>query len=383
MRSPWHLAIALTAFFSGCTALTSELKDEGVIYHLPRSLLTVAVWEYHSTKTSRTWYSVGGITTDGKPTAKIDEETIADPDHRYAIQYNPSAFSDDRLCISRSTTGLLYDVQFASDDRVPEIAFNIARFVAGSVERKASYQQVADTNDTRIRGHTGKLDPFDPISVANFNDGMRRAFGAKLEIDFSRALGIVAPSRKALPKTCDHRGCTRKDLKEMCKPDHICYRTKLTLPIDLKLNNNSVDVNYADMINAYDIGAVSVTRAFLVHKISKFRFDKGALVAAIIRKPSEVEELSLMPIHIINAALVTPSGMWAAAFNSNNTDKSELVKSMIDISGKLSTVENQIRGLAQGTGPGFDSNNDVKYTLDCAAPTARSGNPVNVISGNF
>jgi hypothetical protein len=376
----WNcLAFAVAAICAGCVALTSEIADEGVVYYLPKSILTIAVWEYHDTKTSNTWYQIGGITEKEDehgaavskiptvPTYTIYDETVPDPEHRYAIRYNPSAASDERLCISRSATGLLHDVQFASDDRTPKIAFNIARFLAGAVPAPTGFRSATTTaDDVRTRSYSAKVDPFNRDDIAAFNAALRNMFRAPLAISFDRALDLIRPAKNAWPKGCTDSRCMRRVMTERCKPEHICYRTKVTLPIELKLDDQVVDVNYANVINAWDFGAVSVTRAFMVHKISKFKFDNGALVAAVIRKPSELEELSLLPINIINAALITPSGMWVAALSGSTQQKDQVLNDIANLSEKVNTLQDKVSGvLEQGVGPTLNNGEQDTYKLEC------------------
>jgi hypothetical protein len=389
----YRLALLLLAALSGgCVALRSELNDQGMVYHLPKSILSIAIWEHFDQDTGRVWYHLGGV-KEGAPaegdasnlTDEIKPTTIPDPRHRYVIKYRPSPFSDDRLCLSRSPSGLLHDVQFAADDRTPQVVFNVARFISGAVgAAKPAYfveeRSKEPGKGIRRRAYSARVDPFEDDDIEAFNQALRNVFRAPLRVDFHRMREIVEPSKRAWPKGCDRHGCSKHAWEQVCAPEHICYRTKLKLPIDLYLGKSQIDIKYAEMINAWDIGAISVTRAFLVHKITKLRFQEGALVAAVIRKPSEIEELSLLPIHVLNAALITPSGLWAAAFSANNALAGPLINQMATLTTNVQNLETALRQVAPDAGvtganiPGAGES----YNLDCRAPGR--GQSINLLN---
>ncbi|MDX2288449.1 MAG: hypothetical protein NW217_06470, partial [Hyphomicrobiaceae bacterium] len=126
---------------AGDFGLTSGIGDtEGVVYHLPKTILEITVREYRSIADDRVWYSIGGPSAlaDGNSkqaevpgSNRIRDQIVPDLRHRYVVKYHPSKLSDDRLCISRKPNGLLHDVQFVADDRTPQVVFNIAQFVGG------------------------------------------------------------------------------------------------------------------------------------------------------------------------------------------------------------------------------------------------------------
>lgn len=197
--------------------------------------------------------------------------------------------------------------------------------------------------------------------------------GSGVRLDVNRLREMAQPSRSAWPKECGLKDCAREVWQRVCAPEHICYRTKISLPLDLYRGRKLVDMKYAEVINAWDIGAISVTRAFLVHKITKLRFQNGVLVSAIVRKPSEVEELSLLPIHVLNAALITPSGLWAAAFTANAADESKMLQDMNSLATQVQGLNAKIDGLVTGTGADLTTGQATEnYALDCREAQQRS-----------
>ena len=388
-----HLAILLATFgaVAGCTGIRSLTFDEGVVYFLPRTVLTITVTQYNDKVAGRTWYQIGGYKPGSDPAkdaptlAEIVSDTIPDIDHRYVAKYRPSPMHDDRLCISRTKTGLLQDVHFASDDRTSEVVFNIARFIAGSIggERKTGVT-VFDPNNTDnkpiIRAYTGRLDPLNTRDIAVFNEAMRQVFGEKIEIDFSRMTHLFREHTAALPKNCLFGfRCNSDSFTDRCGPDNICYRTQLEVPIDLKRNGQRVDVTYASVINPWDIGAISATRALLVQKVSKFKFEKGVLIGMTVRKPSEIEELSLLPLHVLYAALHTPSAALATAFSSNDANKIKVAEQLATLTEKVNNNTSKVKELQTGLNPTTIQSSET-YDLNCAAP-GPSGTLINIVSG--
>ncbi len=71
-----------------------------------------------------------------------------------------------------------------------------------------------------------------------------------------------------------------------------------------------MDSGYADIINAWDFGPISAERAFLVQKLTGLRFQEGALASAVVRKPSEVEELTLLPLNVVYAVVLLILSPW-------------------------------------------------------------------------
>jgi hypothetical protein len=389
------MALSLTAF--GCVAIESQVRDEGVVYHLPRTLLTISVTQYNDRAAGRTWYQIRG--SYRPPTDKVEagfddtirSASIPDPGHRYVAKYRPDAMSDDRLCIARSQTGLLREINFASDDRTPEVVFNIARFIAGSIggEKRTGLTTFEDPSDKPIiRTYTGKLDPLIPADVRTFNRAMQEVFGAGVEIDVSRMMHIFRNHTAPLPEGCtfgDH--CRPEVWTGRCSSDRICYRTQLEVPIDLKHNGVRVDVNYAKVINPWDIGAISVTRAFMVHKISKFRFDNGVLIGAVIRKPSEIEEISLLPLHVVYAALHTPSAAVATAFGGDQANKEAVARQLGELTAKIEANDSRIKALTSSlSGASFGiatesgAGTSEVYEMACKAPDS-GGGLINLVSG--
>lgn len=388
MRKSHATGMAATLILAGCVGIESQTFDEGVVYHLPRTLLTITVTQ--TKYDGRTWYQLGAGSiakgADNKESVSLLDEipskSIPDPGHRYVAKYRPSPMSDDRLCISRSPTGLLYDVNFASDDRTSEVVFNIARFIAGSIGGPKQTGVIVgelEVDAPITHSETRNVDPLDQASVTNFNTVMSNAFGESIALDTRSMIEIFRSHTAELPANCRFGERCRPDVwTDRCREDNICYRTQLEVPIALNRNGRRADVNYAKVINPWDIGAISATRSFLVHKISKFKFNDGVLVGAVIRKPSEIEEASLLPLHVIYAALHTPSSALATAFSTNDQAKVDVSSQMATLTEKVNANTKAIDGLSDGLGSTYNAQDKSVYQLDCSAPK-QSGTLVNLV----
>lgn len=378
------IVLAAAGGCSGGIALTSETHDDnGVIYHLPKTVLTVTVRQYNDETEGHIFYTLGGPGENSNGNVineqDIQPQTIPDPRHRYVLKYHPDAFSDDRMCISRKPDGLLHDVQFAADDRTPQIAFNVAQFIGGFIGKPVGYRQstLPGATSVVVRAYTGTLDPFEESTVIAFNNGLRSMFGEGVRVDVSRMLDMLEASASTWPEGCAQRkgsikdDCPRQKWAERCDAGHICYRTKIDFPIYLIENGEAVDVKYAKVINAWDIGTISVTRARLVQKITKLRFEEGALVAAIIRKPSEVEEATLLPLNVMNAILSVPSGLWQGAL-ADTTTKTALLQQMAKNEGAIAQL-NANRTNMLLTGDTAPVTEEKGYQLNCRDSVAETG----------
>ena len=348
------LFITLVVFLVGCTALTSEIEDGGVVYFLPKSILNISVTEF-AHKNGQVWYQLGSFhekyeknKLDAKRISRIESELVPDTQHRYVLTYQPSRLSDDRLCISRDANGLLRDVEFAADDRTPQIAFNVARLLKGSLtEQKTSGFKPESSPPLQLRTYSSRIDPFSWQDIEAFNGQLSRIFGRNLRLDFSGMQEQLKKRMAYIPQGCSFKdgNCSPDVWRPKCSPENICYRTKVNVPIYLSENGKTVDVDYAEVVNLVDMGAINVKRAFLVHTITKLRFDQGTLLGATIRKPSEVEEATLLPLHVLNAALITPSGLWANAFTGTNNENEKLLEAINNTSQKIAALNKSAQDL--------------------------------------
>ena len=388
MRMRGAIIASIASVLAGCAGsaalMSIDGEADGVVYHLPRTVLEITVRQYQDDGSGRTWYTIGGPSTeaDTKPFTsdlpganEIKDHDVPDPAQRYVIRYDPSRLSDDRLCISRAPNGLLHDVQFAADDRTPQIVFNVARFVGGFVGSPAAFHAGPATDPTthKMRSYTGRVDPYNDADIRAFNNALAHTFGAAagLKLDFKKLREISTRTANSKPEPCTAEGgCPPLQWPKRCDAEHICYRSKLKMPVGLNAHGQRVDVKYASVVSPWDVGAISVSRAFLVQKITKLRFEKGSLVSAMIRKPSEVEEVTLMPLNVMNAILSVPTGLWAGAF-ADNQFKNTTIETLTTHNQKLAELEkiDESKLLLHGGDPvtGAVAADNTPYTLNCAS----------------
>lgn len=280
----------------------------------------------------------------------------ADKNQRYVLKHQPSPLFHERLCIGRNPeTSLLVNVEYAAEDRTPQILFNVIRSATAIFTRPASLsaaepliasddprkdnpatRSVARTIDPFRLEYDQKGDLFNP-DIAELNAEMTRAFGERIYLDMTDALSIlIGPVVHKVADECgkDYQ-CRKKRLDalahERCDEDKICYRSKVRVPIKLRNERDHhrlVAVEEREVVNQYDIGSVDVTRGFLIQKVTRLLFQDGVLVGVALRKPSEVEAASLLPVSAIVAVLSTPVGLLSNLFAGNLQTQLELAKQL-------------------------------------------------------
>jgi hypothetical protein len=436
--------VSLTLFLAGCamTALTSEVgPQEGVTYHLPKTVLKVTVtkdyfpagpvkiepatfyhwcpvdkpqpetksyffcrrgsdamprppadqdghppvdpnrfYEYKARRLPATvdyaWYDRGGKdpvfaaffkSEHISYSVDITPETGPDPAQRYVLQYQPNKFSHDRFCIGRDPDGLLKVVEYAGDDRTPEVLFNLVRTFTGfarleqaaatevsssGIERnKVSKQIVRVIDPWRIEWKGNRLVHLDLEDLAK---DTKRQFDEEITFDLTQGDDAVwGPLQHAIgERCCDPRtkqcnkACVNDKLAKVhairCDNNAICYRTQAKARLTISTKKQGVVQSQPVTIsNQYDLGSVAVERAFLVEKITKLYFNKGSLTGLAVRKPSEAEALTLLPINAVTAALATPVGLFATAFGGDTQTKVQLAKQMGELKGSVDSLRAQ------------------------------------------
>ncbi|MFZ1989086.1 MAG: hypothetical protein WAW96_04875, partial [Alphaproteobacteria bacterium] len=286
----------------------------------------------------------------------VNPLTQPDPEQRYVLTYQHNAFFDDRLCIGRDPNGLLRAVEYAGEDRTPEVLFNVTRAFA-AFSRPVGFTRTPEPGEYRSRMQRSVKWLVDPWrlerdasnrlyhpDIASFQDEMARRFNEgngpadeqeEIHIDFSemgRLLVQPIEDRAALECGTDYscrRGLWKRLAQSRCSADDVCYRTKLKVPVDLRDGRGRIiDRQQVNIVHNFDIGAVSVTRAFLVQKITKLVFNEGVLTGVAVRKPSEAEAVSLLPVNAITAVLSSPVGLLSTLFNGDLTTQLQIANSL-------------------------------------------------------
>lgn len=110
---------------SGCGTIKSTSSNPGAVsisgvsYYLPAQRAKAELYRNKS--------------SDGNPKYMLQISsgvTYPDTSKKYTIDYKPSAFNDEHLCIGRTTEGLLSTVQFSSTNRTGDILIRVAETAA-------------------------------------------------------------------------------------------------------------------------------------------------------------------------------------------------------------------------------------------------------------
>lgn len=284
-------SLLLTGLFfcltlTACTAVTSEPfsyenQESGIPYSLPTALVTLAV--------SQTDENISvGLTSD---TAKAIV-FVPDREARFRLEYHPNAFATDRLCVTRSNSGLLNSVQFASDDATDEILIRLAELAA-----KIAVGDVITP--------VGQPIQFDPLSKA----------------EQQRASALMPPATNG-PFTFEvpqfQAEIDAEKPPAQCRGDAVCFREKVVTPLVLKdKDRNIVAQTYITVADKWSLGRIQITRPFLVEEVTKIGFDKdGFLTSLAIKRPSEVLATAQLPLSIIDRILAVPGNFLGRAFGS-------------------------------------------------------------------
>ena len=285
----------------------------------------------------------------------ITNNTLQDPLQAYTLTHDASISHDERLCVVTNTNQLLQSVEYAGDDRLPQILYNVTRTFRSlfptateqtpelseatpGIDPRSPQDRVVkakiDFTNIEFNEATGELELID---VTDLERMMDVKFKTDLNYDPARFnLGykgvlLMAAVKEKLYKACgkDKRCIKRKlseQLKARCDQDSICYRNKLKIPFELRTANGAlIDSKSEEIINAFDMSSISVKRAFLVEKVSRFQFHNGILTGVAIRKPSELEAATLLPINFISGLLSTPVGLLSQLFHRDAQTQARLV----------------------------------------------------------
>src|SRR6266446_1694478 len=106
---------------------TVDLDQEGVVYHLPRTLIELyirpqATYDKEPKDANAQPFVVGS----NQFYITATSTTIPDVNHRYLLKYTHNVLYNDRVCVSTLPSGMLASIEFASEDATPQIVVALA-----------------------------------------------------------------------------------------------------------------------------------------------------------------------------------------------------------------------------------------------------------------
>ena len=317
------LAVAASAL-AGCTILhsSSDPVDGGIAYHLPRSVIVAKVdlWRIKRANVDGVDKYVVAInteptTTNGETVPATHGETIPDLKERFALTYNNNPFFYDRYCILTTPNGLLSSVEYATEDKTPNIVLALSELGRKLGTGFAGSPQPADADSTEpLTSATVTFNPFDSEDSDAAAQVINNTFGRHI-INGPKGNERVnkVDVRFDFPELRHFR---RHQDSSKCRGDKgLCFRTKVKTPMRMwdgvaRAYTASILV---DVVNPYYVGHFDLDRAFMVEKVVRLAFDNGALNQVIMRKPSEVLQTVKLPLAVVDAILAVPANFISKA----------------------------------------------------------------------
>ncbi len=326
---------------AACSPITSTYIDdqdvvlEGVPYHLPRGRIKVELRAGLDSRNVPIMYEIQLLGTEYDP----------DPKATFVLNYHPSLLSDDDLCVTRKSNGLLTSVQFAAADRTDDIALRIAETVVAfpllggaaiapsgktilsptqrkiakfetvytatfdpldederqSVESALSqftashYEAILDSNAKRSGGVASVLDQFGDINKLNTNLAKGKVIEFRIPSDFSDGEYPLDDQNFSDERT-----------------DGIYFTTSVSVPLDIYENGKVSRRVIIEIPNYRYVGKIDISRALAVKKVTKIGLEDGLLTSISINKPSEGLEIASLPLEIMGAIVEVPARFFTA-----------------------------------------------------------------------
>ncbi len=337
MHSCSMLLVVASSALAGCTILhsSSEPTDGGIAYHLPRSVIVAKVhlWKIPKEKTGAakdkyvaTIDNQKGSNGQPDPTRS---ETIPDVRERFVLTYNSNPFFYDRYCVLTTPNGLLSSVEYATEDKTPNVVLALSE-LGRKLGTGFTRGQVAGAEDDPVASVTVTFNPFDPVD---------RDAAAQVVNNSFRTRDINIDVRFDFPQL---RQFGRDQGSSKCHGDKgLCFRTKIRTPMQLwdkeaKAWTSSVLV---DVVNPDYVGHFDLDRAFMVEKVVRLQFQEGALNQVIMRKPSEALQTVKLPLAVVDAILAVPANFISDATGNTQTINNKL-KAQRD---EIKLIEDQLK----------------------------------------
>jgi hypothetical protein len=336
---------------SACTVLESqELSDEGLIYYLPKTVVTLTITGYGRQTTSETGVEITNkyLRLDQVKTTEIADTTRG---------YSRSALSTDRVCMGVKPNGLLQTVEAAADDKTGDIIVSVAKLFGRLGGPGAFAGKVAVVEKVPFRTIDVSLDPLDRTQWLMVDRAVAQAFP-----DVANARGY-----KFGVEGYDQliRDATAPDF---CPVGSVCYRTKT--PVRVSLGDTSSI--YVDIVNRRVTGHIDVTRALMVEKITKLGFSDGVLTSVRIRKPSEALAVAKLPLTVVDAVLTSALAAPGAFLGNlspglSPADAKALYSDAAVSAEKIAVIQDKLQEIREGdltTTSGVAAELEVKCVAD-------------------
>lgn len=311
--------LSLVAVLLGCSIAGSELpgqldersRAEGVLYSLPRGIVTVRLAVHE--QSARFFMRID------------DPEFIADPGHRYLLQHKPRPNFADILTIKVNRKTFLTSVDSTSIDKTRDIILNVVKAARGGtspvpesdIEARSILTLAELTIDPTIKAEMA-------LAVATLNERVVSFAQSRAQSCGMAAIEPGSPEEFVCQEYERLARHSRKGLKliniwverptpplTLSKPADctigVCYRVASPYRISYSFVGGSIVQKLIELPNENPPIEIDLRRAFLVKKVKRITFDDGNLAEVHVDKPSELLELSKLPLEITKAVLEAPA----------------------------------------------------------------------------
>jgi hypothetical protein len=353
MRSCSMLLAVFSSALAGCTILYSSSSplDDGIPYYLPRTVIVAKVdlWKIPGAAGVEDKYVVGIDTS----TANTRGETIPDLKERFVLTYSSNPLFYDRYCVLTSANGLLSSVEYATEDKTPNVVLALSELGRKLGTGFATVRdQPLGAADAPVTSATVTFNPFDPVETDAAAQVINNSFGKKVITEET----TNASGQKVVTKKLVNRVDVKFNFPELryfgsnqdsrkCRGDGgLCFRTKVQTPMRLwdAVAGSWTTSVLVDVVNPYYVGHFDMDRAFLVEKVVRLGFNNGALNQVIMRKPSEALQAVKLPLAVVDAVLAVPANFMSTAAGNTQAinDQLQAQRAAIDeLQSKLSTAD--------------------------------------------
>lgn len=279
--------------------------------------------------------------------------------------------ASDRLCVARSTTGLLQYVQFATDDKSDQILVKVAELAA-----KTAKTMIAPVPAVPVMDIMDKERKVEETKNEVVREAVAVAIGKPGENNFRR--NMLDQIKEVLPEVEDIQfpdfSSLSKSVGSECQ-DNICFRTlkqarllvkgkfKEGIPIPIPFNA----VATVSVVDLGHVGKLRIDRPFLVDQITKLGFTDGVLTSMAFKRPSEGLAVVSLPLDMLDAVLAVPANFFSSALSGIFSDQKTLYEQQKEIAGlqqQIREEKNKNKSASTDT-PDTDTN----FNLECTSLT--------------
>lgn len=291
-------------------------------------------------------------------------ETAADSSREYTLEYRPSAFADDRLCVARGANGLLTSISLIATDRTSDVAVRLVELASlvatagGSspllpVGKLSEGEQAATIVWDKDPFISVAFDPDDPTEVEDMQAAIRSGLRSHLQqLDaVNRANGVAtavsdklkpllendAPlvdvaGGRAVPVAGEPARASDGSIRGVYFRSTV--NRQFTLAPKVGGVTRSAAVQWPD---AASTRTLDIERTFAVAKTYKVALQNGVLTKFEVEKPSEALAAATLPLDMAGAVIEVPARFFTAIGRSLKSETSalaaqaELLKAEIEL----------------------------------------------------